>query len=302
MSLEQGGIGRNNLLESIIGKDQFTPYELQEIYNLTNDDDFLCKSSNKIGDDFILSYDEILSLLNHQPALKQKAIIINNEESNRVAKRIKLEDDVSCISAMTSIPPSVSINQSNSNTILINNIRVPKSSRIPYLMEYMKRQESLFNSLDCEGLAKLVQDVFTPDGTFMTPELKFVSAIKCIPMVIKSLLLCIPDHIIYVKPCELVHPRVIKCQCFSSGTLVGSDSKDALWNQTKYISSFANESVLKAKVIMEEARRNHHVVMFGNVMNVLLVLNEEGTHIVRQMNILQNIEVTSTISKQIYLD
>jgi hypothetical protein len=144
--------------------------------------------------------------------------------------------------------------------------------------------------------------MFTPDGTFMTPELKFVPAITCVPMVVKSLLMCVPDQILFVYPCEMIHPRIIKCQALTSGTMVGSDNAENLWNQSKYLSTFTNDSVVRAKHAFETAQREGHVAVFSNVMNIILILNEEGTHIMQQMNILQHIEVTDSRSKQVYLE
>jgi hypothetical protein len=121
-------------------------------------------------------------------------------------------------------------------------------SRTSYLLQYSGRLNHFMQSLNRDGIKGLIEDVFTPNGTYMTPDLKFAPVTAMLPIYIQSLLLNVPDIIIYASPSKQIAPRVITYQTVCCGTLVEKyDSKSPymLWNQSAYTSIFIQESVLR---------------------------------------------------------
>ena len=273
-------------------KNDLTRFELQAVSKLLPDDFF--RSNVGIYDGFtVFSYDLIENIV-----LSDENVFINRR---KIRKR-----DVNYV--MGSIYPSIE-NPFNFDTTLcstdksrLNNYKFPKTSRIPYLLKYIHTFADCVNSFDKDKLAILIKDIFCPDSTFMTPNANFVNAITSLPLILTSIMLCIPDFVFRVSSCEVIHPRIIQCRINTSGTFVGTDENETLWNQYKYLSCFTNESVQQAKYTLEHSKRNGHVAVYTDIINVLLILNEEGTHIVQQMHFILHSEVTSTISKHIYLE
>ena len=176
------------------------------------------------------------------------------------------------------------------------------NSRISYLMQYPGLLNDLIQSFHLDGIKNLVGDVFSPHATFMAPDLRFVPAKMALPMFIEILLVAIPDIIVYAGNCRQLSPRLLTYQTVSCGTLVGNDPAEMLWNQCMYASALTYASVVRAKEAFQTLKNMGVLPVFSKVLNVVLILNEDCTHIERQINLLQYIEVTGGQNKSVYLE